>query len=72
MPSATFPEVDEYLLRITDIEGEIIAVAPVYQILYLFTVLQLIIVCDLTHYGGVISKLENRVGGEFGHTVRDV
>jgi len=66
--STMFPEVD-YLLSFVAIEGEIIVIAPAHQILYLVPVLYLIIVCDLTHYGGVISTLENRVGGEFGHII---
>ena len=44
MSSTTFLEVNDYLLRFTDIEGEIIVIASVYQILYLFPVLRLIIV----------------------------
>ena len=44
VPSFMFPEVDDNLLRFVDIEGEIIAAAPVHQILYLFPVLCLVIV----------------------------
>ena len=65
----TLPEVDDNLLHFVDIEGEIIVAAPVHQILYLFPMLCLVFGGDLTYYGGAISKLENRIGGEFGHTV---
>jgi len=61
MPSTTLPEVNDYLLRFVDIE--IIVVAPVHQIIYLFPVLCLVIVWDLTYNGGVISKLENWIEG---------
>jgi len=43
MPFTTLPEDNDYLLRFVNIEGEIIVLAPVHQILYLFPVLCLII-----------------------------
>ena len=63
------PEVNDNLLCFVDIEGDIIVAAPVHQILSLIPVLCVVIVRDPTHYGGVVSKLENQIGGEFGHTV---
>ena len=44
MFSTTLPEVDDNLLCFVDIEGEIIVVAPVHQVLNLFPVLCLVIV----------------------------
>ena len=72
MFSIMLPEVDDYLLHFVDTKGDIIVVAPVHLILYLIPVLCLVIVCDPTYNGGVVSKLENRVGEEFGPTVISV
>ena len=69
MLSSMLPEVDENLLHFADIEAGIIVAAPIHQILYLIPVLCLVIVWDLAHYGGVVSKFENQIGGEYGHTV---
>ena len=44
MPSITLPEVDDYLLRFVDTQDEIIVVALVHQILYLFPIPYLVIV----------------------------
>jgi len=43
MFSTALSEVDDYLLRFVDIEGEIIVVSPVHQILYLTPILRLVI-----------------------------
>jgi len=39
------------------------SVLSLHKFLYLFPVLCLVIVCDPTHYGGVISKLEIELEG---------
>ena len=44
MSSTMFPEVDDYLLHFTDIEGEIMVLVPFHQIFYLFPVLRLVII----------------------------